>query len=68
VRLAALAVSSACLPGRRKASSREGCNYKTRRPRTLGEEGSKRGEGKKYYYRGPLFVIARVHILSLSLL
>jgi hypothetical protein len=69
VKLAALAVSSACLVLERHRVGRVATiKLACRGPLECGEEGSKRGEGKRYYYRSPLFVIARVYSLSLSLL
>lgn len=73
VKLAALAVSSACLPAclvleRHRVGRVATIKLARRGPLECGEEGSKRGEGKRYYYRSPLFVIARVYFLSLSLL
>lgn len=73
VKLAALAVSSACLLAclvleRHRVGRVATIKLARRGPLECGEEGSKRGEGKRYYYRSPLFVIARVYFLSLSLL
>jgi hypothetical protein len=61
----------ACLPARLVLERHQVgrvATIKLSGPLECGEEGSKRAEGKRYYYRGPLFVIARVYFLSLSLL